>query len=210
MMAFLLAILILSAFSLAVSGWIRGLFYISALQAWSVAAIVLLWRLKDFHIHDAIFILAYVMIKGVILPWFAIDLCRRVRVYRDDSPILSANLSLLLAIAFMVIAFSSSRLWSPDFFNVSPIFMSPALTLLMTGALLWVSRRLALTNLLAYFVITNALTLIFAALAIQYWQFDMVFLLGSTAVALAMGALTPYLKQEFDHIDVSQIKGQEE
>jgi hypothetical protein len=67
-----------------------------------------------------------------------------------------------------------------------------------------------LTNLLAYFVITNALTLIFAALATQYWQFDMIFLLGSTVVALAMGALTPYLKQEFDHTDISQLKGQEE
>ena len=79
----------------------------------------------------------------------------------------------------------------------------------MTGMFLWIARRLALSYLLAYLVITNGIALILFALKIQFWQLESVFLLGCTIVALAIGAFIPYLKQEFDHIEVSALKGQD-
>jgi hydrogenase-4 membrane subunit HyfE len=213
MIPFLLAILILSTFFLAASGWMRGLFYISALQTWVVAVIGLIWRSHALHVYECVFLLAYVVIKGWLLPFFAIRLCRRVDIHREYAPFLSANISLIFVLVFIALAFSSTALL-PDqlfsqFFSASPFFLPPALTLLMTGMFLWIARRLALSYLLAYLVITNGIALILFALKIQFWQLESVFLLGSTIVALAIGAFIPYLKQEFDHIEVSALKGQD-
>jgi hydrogenase-4 membrane subunit HyfE len=210
MIPFLLAILILSTFFLAASGWMRGLFYISALQTWVVAVIGLIWQSHVLHIYDCIFLLTYVVIKGWLLPFFAIRLCRRVDIHREYSPFLSANISLIFVLIFIALAFSFTGLLPYQLFSVSPLFLPPALTLLLTGMFLWTARRLALSYLLAYFVITNGVALILFALKIQFWQLESAFLLGSTIVALAIGAFIPYLKQEFDHIEVSALKGQDE
>jgi hydrogenase-4 membrane subunit HyfE len=207
MMAFLMAILILSTFLLAVSSWMRGLFYISALQAWMIAGIAFIWRLKGLQIHDVMFIAGHGVIKGVLLPWFAIRLCHRVQVYRDDSPVVSDNLALLLVLGFVVIAFSSTQVLPQALATFPTVFLPPALVLLMTGFLIWVNRHMALASLLAYLVITNGVTLALAALSMQSWLVEMIFLTGSTLVALSMGVFIPYLKQEFDHIDTRPLKG---
>jgi hydrogenase-4 component E len=146
------------------------------------------------------------LIKGILFPWLLRRAADRARVRREVEPFVGYPTSLAIGIVFLPVSFwMSSRLQMP-IREVSPLMVPVAFSAILTGLLLIVSRRKAITQVLGYLVLENGIFGFGVAVLHEgpVW-IELAILLDVLVAVFVMGIAIHHISTAFDTIDVDRF-----
>jgi hydrogenase-4 component E len=161
-------------------------------------------------VHAALISSGTLLLKGLFVPWLLLRALRKVQIRREVEPFVSLHVSLLLAAVFVGIAFwSSTQLPMPR--AGSPALLVPvALSTLLIGFLIIVSRKKAITQVVGYLMMENGIFVFGMSLAREMpFVVELGILLDVLVGVFVFGIVIHHISAEFDHIDtdvLSQLK----
>lgn len=200
----LIALIMLTNFTLVVTNRIQKAIQLAVLQGIILGLLPLamgLWRVP----HIVLMCVAAIAVKGWFIPYLFRRAMRQVKIDREVGPYISFSASLLLcavgtgfAIAlakYLPLKLGTPRLWVPA-----------SLATLLTGFLLLVSRRKALTQVVGYLVLENGIYL-FALLLVEEMALlvEAGILLDLFVGIFVMGIVINHIRVAFDSIDTRQL-----
>jgi hydrogenase-4 component E len=155
-----------------------------------------------------LFILAMVILvlKGLVFPALLMRTLRTADVRHELVPVVGYVASLIFGVAALCLGFwVSSRMILPVP-PPSPLVLPLALSTILIGLFLIVSRRTALMQVVGYLILENG-SYIFGVALVQEEPFlvEMGVLLDIFVAVFAMGIAIFHISREFDHIDVDQL-----
>jgi hydrogenase-4 component E len=145
-------------------------------------------------------------LKGAAFPWLLSRVLQDADVRREIEPLVSYVTSMLagtLGLAFCFWLSERLPLPSPP---ISPLVLPVALFTTLVGLFLIVSRRTALTQVLAYLVLENGIYT-FGVGLVQGTPMvvELGVLLDVFVAVFVMGIAIFHINREFDHIDANQL-----
>lgn len=160
------------------------------------------------HEPDLIYVaLAVAVIKGLLIPLFLNNASRKIGVHRDSSIFLVAPLAMHLCI----VLFGLSYLFVRDLpvpmgeLRSWPGAMS-ASSLVLSGLILMLTRRLALSQIIGFLVLENGIFLFALTQTKDMPMFvEMGILLDLLTGVMIAGLLVFRIQHSFEHIDVAQL-----
>jgi hydrogenase-4 component E len=205
LMSLLLFLLVLTNLTLLGSSRLAFCIRTVALQG-AVLGLIPLVGLQPLTIQHFIFSLTAVVMKGGVFPWLLFRSLRVARVKREVEPFIGFSIS--LSIGFFALIGSvilASRL--PFSGDDSRLIVALALFTMVTGLLLLVSRRKALSMVLGYLVLENGiygLGIVVADHIPMVVEFGV--LLDVWVAVFGMGIAMYQINREFDHTDVDRLR----
>jgi len=146
--------------------------------------------------------LAVASVKGLAIPIYLGRVIRRIGCRRDEGVLLGPPLLLPATMA----ALGAILLLRPYGEEV-PVSALPAVGLVITGMVLMVSRRLAVSQILGFLVLENG---VFVYTVAQPHSMPLLVELGVLLDVLAgtmlAGVLAFRIRDSFDHIDVTELR----
>ncbi len=182
---------------------------IAAVQAMVLSVLPLLVSHHGFgaDLLRAIFLGAAIfLLKGLVFPRMLRNALRTANVRHEVEPFLGYSASMLLGIVILVLSFYvASKLELPHP-AVSPLILPLALSTILIGLVLIITRRKALMQVVGYLVLENGCYLFGLSLAEdQPLLVEMGILLDIFAAVFAMGIAIFHISHQFDHIDIDQL-----
>jgi hydrogenase-4 component E len=206
-------ILILSAAGMLVSVYLmvgqKALFTTIRLYAAQSMLLGLVAATIAFSEHrDDLYITAVltVALKAILIPWFLMRMIDRIGIHREIEPFLNVPASLLVSLALTVIGYRVSTGFPLGARGVSHHLIGVALSMLLIGLFLMVTRKKAITQILALLTIENAVFLV--AVGVTTGMPLIVELGISFDVMLAvliLGILVHRIVDRFESMDVSRL-----
>jgi hydrogenase-4 component E len=206
-------ILILSAAGMLVSVYLmvgqKALFTTIRLYAAQSLLLGIVAATIAFSEHrDELYITAVltVALKAFLIPWFLMRMIDRIGIHREIEPFLNVPASLLISLALTVIGYRVSTGFPLGARGVSHHLIGVALSMLLIGLLLMVTRKKAITQILALLTIENAVFLV--AVGVTTGMPLIVELGISFDVMLAvliLGILVHRIVDRFESMDVSRL-----
>ncbi len=159
------------------------------------------------HRHD-LYITAVltVALKTILIPWFLMRMIDRIGIHREIEPFLNVPASLLVSLALTVIGYRVSTGFPLGARGVGHHLIGVALSMLLIGLFLMVTRKKAITQILALLTIENAVFLV--AVGVTTGMPLIVELGISFDVMLAvliLGILVHRIVDRFESMDVSRL-----
>jgi hydrogenase-4 component E len=211
-------LLILSAAGMLVTGYLmvgqKALFTAIRLygaQSWLLGLIAVAIALAQDRHHLFVTAALAVALKGLLIPWFLMRVVDRIGIRREIEPFLNVPASLLICLGLTVVGYRVSTGFPEGAQGVTHHVIGVGLSLLLIGLFLMVTRKKAVTQILALLTVENAVFLI--ALGITSGMPLVVELGISFDVLLAvlvLGILVRRIVDRFESMDVSrlsQLKG---
>jgi hydrogenase-4 component E len=159
------------------------------------------------HRHDLYVTAGLTMgLKGMLIPWFLMRVIDRIGIRREIEPFLNVPVSLLICVALTVVGYRVSTGFPEGVRGVSHHLIGVALSLLLIGLFLMVTRKKAITQILALMTIENAVFLV--AVGITTGMPLVVELGISFDVILAVLILAVMVRRivdRFESMDVSRL-----
>lgn len=211
-------ILVLSAAGMLVTAYLmvgqKALFTAIRLygaQSWLLSAIAVTIALAGHRPHLFVTAALTASLKGVLIPWFLMRVVDRIGIRREIEPFLNVPASLLICLGLTVVGYRVSTGFPDGARGVAHHIVGVGLSTLLIGLFLMVTRKKAVTQILALLTVENAVFLI--ALGITSGMPLVVELGISFDVLLAvlvLGILVHRIVDRFESMDVSrlsQLKG---
>jgi len=145
-------------------------------------------------------------LKAIFIPWFLMRTIDRIGIHREIEPFLNVPASLLVSLALTVIGYSVSSGFPVGARGVSHHLIGVALSMLLIGLFLMVTRKKAITQILALLTVENAVFLV--AVGVTSGMPLVVELGMSFDVMLAvlvLGILVQRIVDRFESMDVSRL-----
>lgn len=164
-----------------------------------------------YHQEPSLFLvaLAVASIKAIGIPRAFLWIVRVIQVKNDPGTILPAPLAMHLSIVLMGLSsLLTSGLPLPQGASEISLTATAALSLLLTGILLMLTRRVALSQILGFLTIENGIYM-FALTQTTGMPLavEMGVLLDVLVAVMIAGLLLFRIKSSFEHIDVTQLSG---
>ena len=144
------------------------------------------------------------VLKAMLIPWFLMRTVDRIGIHREIEPFLNVSASLLICLGLTVVGFRVSTGFPAD--GVSRHLVGVALSMLLIGILLMVTRKKAITQILALLTIENAVFLVAVGitsgmpLVVELGiAFDVI------VAVLILGILVHRIVDRFESMDVSRL-----
>jgi hydrogenase-4 component E len=202
---FILA-LVLTDFRLLASSRLAALIETMMLQAVALAVIPLTLAPGPWPLRLLVLLLVTVMVKGVLLPWLLRRAMRAADVQREIEPFIGYSTSVLTGIALLGLSFMIAQPLKTTPLLGSTALLPGALFTILTGLLIIVSRRKALTQVVGYLTMENGIYAFGAALAVEEpLLVEMGVLLDVFVAVFVMGITIYQINREFDHIDTDRL-----
>jgi hydrogenase-4 component E len=151
-------------------------------------------------------IVTSVTLKGIVFPWLLLRILRRVEMRRDLEPLISYVTSLVCGLGALVISFWLSAALPLPSPSPSGLLVPTALTTILVGLLLIVSRRRALTQVAGYLVLENGIYVLAVRLLGEVpLLVELGVLLDAFVAVFVMSIATYRINRTFDHMDVDQL-----
>ena len=211
-------LLILAAAGMLVTGYLmvgqKALFTAIRLygaQSWLLGLIAVAIALAEHRSHLFVTAALTVGLKGLLIPWFLMRVVDRIGIRREIEPFLNVPASLLICLGLTVVGYRVSTGFPEGAQGVTHHVVGVGLSMLLIGLFLMVTRKKAVTQILALLTVENAVFLI--ALGITSGMPLVVELGISFDVLLAvlvLGILVRRIVDRFESMDVSrlsQLKG---
>ena len=211
-------LLILSAAGMLVTGYLmvgqKALFTAIRLygaQSWLLGIIAVAIALAEDRPHLFVTAALTVGLKGLLIPWFLMRVVDRIGIRREIEPFLNVPASLLICLGLTVVGYRVSTGFPEGALGLTHHVIGVGLSMLLIGLFLMVTRKKAVTQILALLTVENAVFLI--ALGITSGMPFVVELGISFDVLLAvlvLGILVRRIVDRFESMDVSrlsQLKG---
>jgi hydrogenase-4 component E len=145
-------------------------------------------------------------LKAILIPWFLMRMIDRIGIHREIEGFLNVPASLLVSLALTVIGYRVSTGFPESARGVSHHLIGVALSMLLIGLFLMVTRKKAITQILALLTVENAVFLV--AVGVTSGMPLVVELGMSFDVMLAvliLGILVQRIVARFESMDVSQL-----
>ncbi|MGE0361676.1 MAG: hypothetical protein AB7H93_19070 [Vicinamibacterales bacterium] len=206
-------VLILSAAGMLVSGYLmvgqRALFTTIRLYgAQSLLLGVVATTMAISESRHELFVTAAltVVLKTVLIPWFLMRTVDRIGIHREIEPFLNVPASLLICLGLTVVGYRVSSGFEEGARQVSHHLIGVALSLLLIGLFLMVTRKKAITQILALLTVENAVFLVAIGvtsgmpLVVEFGiAFDVIL------AVLVLGILVQRIVDRFESMDVSRL-----
>lgn len=147
------------------------------------------------------------LVKAVAIPIYLAWSARRLQVHRDTGVYLHSTPALLAGCVILMVGFLlAPQLSVPTLGNPGSAGM--ALTLVMTGMLVMMTRRLALSQVVGFLMLDNGIFLY--GLTQTHGMpliIEMGVILDILVAVMVAGIIIYRLNRSFEHIDVTQLRG---
>lgn len=211
-------LLILSAAGMLVTAYLmvgqKALFTairLYAAQSWLLGVIAITIAFAEDRPHLFVTAALTVGLKGLVIPWFLMRVVDRIGIRREIEPFLNVPASLLICLGLTVVGYRVSTGFPEGATGVAHHVIGVGLSTLLIGLFLMVTRKKAVTQILALLTVENAVFLI--ALGITSGM-PLVVELGISfdilLAVLVLGILVHRIVDRFESMDVSrlsQLKG---
>jgi hydrogenase-4 component E len=145
-------------------------------------------------------------LKAILIPWFLMRVIDRIGIHREIEPFLNVPASLLVCLGLTVVGYRVSTGFPEGAGGVSHHLIGVALSMLLIGLFLMVTRKKAITQILALLTVENAVFLV--AVGVTAGMPLVVELGISFDVILAvllLGVLVRRIVDRFESMDVSRL-----
>lgn len=202
----LVILLVLTNFRLLSSSRLAACIQTVAIQALVLGALPLVNPASPLTARLLAFAAATVAVKGVALPWLLRRAAQGTGMSREIQPLIGYTTSILIGAGLLGAGFWVVQPLAAGLPAGGRLVLGAALFTLLTGILLLVSRRLALTQVLGYLTMENGVYAFGAALAVKEpLLVELGVLLDVLVAVLVMGIAIHHISREFDHIDTDQL-----
>ena len=203
----LMVLLVLMNLRLLASGRLAACIRTAAIEgiALGLLPLMLVWRegLSGVLIFLSA---ASVLTRGVVFPWILLRAKRDANVRREESPFLSYPLSILAGVLALALSFWLVSRLPESLVSGPPLLVPVALSTILVGLLVIVSRRLAINQVLGYIVMENGIYVLGLALVREIPALvEMGVLLDAFVAVFVMSIATHHISRQFDHIDADQM-----
>ena len=99
-------------------------------------------------------------LKALLIPWFLMRVIDRIGIHREIEPFLNVPASLLVCLGLTVVGYRVSTGFPEGAQGVSHHLIGVALSMLLIGLFLMVTRKKAITQILALLTVENAVFLV--------------------------------------------------
>jgi hydrogenase-4 component E len=147
-----------------------------------------------------------VALKAVLIPWFLTRLIDRIGIRREIEPFLNVPTSLLVCLGLTVVGYRVSTGFQQGALGVGHHLIGVALSMLLIGLFLMVTRKKAITQILALLTVENAVFLVAVGitpgmpLVVELGiAFDVIL------AVLVLGILVHRIVDRFESMDVSRL-----
>jgi hydrogenase-4 component E len=176
------------------------------LQSLLLGGVAVTMALGDHRPHLFASAALTVLLKGVVIPWFLVRVIDRIGIHREIEPYVNIPSSLLICLALTVVGYRVSAVLAREEAGPFHHVIGVSLSMVLMGLFLMVSRRKAVTQILALLVVENAVFLV--ALGATSGMPLVVELGISFDVILAvliLGVLVHRIVDRFESMDVSRL-----
>jgi hydrogenase-4 component E len=147
-----------------------------------------------------------VVLKTILIPWFLMRTVDRIGIQREIEPFLNVPVSLLICLGLTVVGYRVSTGFEQGSQEVTHHLIGVALSLLLIGMFLMVTRKKAITQILALLTVENAVFLVAVGvttgmpLVVEFGiAFDVIL------AVLVLGILVQRIVGRFESMDVSRL-----
>ena len=147
-----------------------------------------------------------VALKAILIPWFLMRTVNQIGIRREIEPFLNTPVTLLICLGLTVVGYRVSSGFEEGAQNVGHHLIGVALSLMLIGLFLMVSRKKAITQILALLTVENAVFLVAVGvtsgipLIVEFGiAFDVML------AVLVLGILVLRIVSRFDSMDVSRL-----
>jgi hydrogenase-4 component E len=147
-----------------------------------------------------------VVLKAIVIPWFLMRVIDRIGIHREIEPFLNVPASLLVCLGLTVVGYRVSTGFPEGDRGVSHHLIGVALSMLLIGLFLMVTRKKAITQILALLTVENAVFLVAVGvtpgmpLVVELGiSFDVIL------AVLILGVLVHRIVGRFESMDVSRL-----
>jgi hydrogenase-4 component E len=145
-------------------------------------------------------------LKTVLIPWFLMRVIDRIGIHREIEPFLNVPTSLLVCVGLTVVGYRVSTGFPAGAHQASHHLIGVALSMLLIGLFLMVTRKKAITQILALLTVENAVFLVAVGvtsgmpLVVELGiAFDVIL------AVLVLGILVHRIVDRFESMDVSRL-----
>lgn len=147
-----------------------------------------------------------ILLKTILIPWFLMRTVDRIGIHREIEPFLNVPVSLLICLGLTVVGYRVSTGFEAGNHEVTHHLIGVALSLLLIGLFLMVTRKKAITQILALLTVENAVFLVAVGvttgmpLVVEFGiAFDVIL------AVLVLGILVQRIVGRFESMDVSRL-----
>lgn len=176
------------------------------LQSLLLGAVALTMGFADNRSHLFAGAALTIGLKGVLIPWFLMRVIDRIGIHREIEPLVNIPASLLICLGLTVIGYRVSTGLADGGQGVPHHVIGVSLSMLLMGLFMMVTRRKAVTQILALLTVENSVFLV--ALGATSGMPLIVELGISFDVILAvlvLGILVHRIADRFESMDVSRL-----
>lgn len=157
------------------------------------------------NLHLVLFALGAIAVKAGLMPWLLLRAMREAEVRREAEPFIGFSASLILAGLLVMGAFLlADELPVPT--GGAPLLVGSALATLALGALVMVSRKKAVTQVLGYLLLENGVFLFGQTLTGTVPVLvELGIMLDVLAGVFVMGIAIFHINRAFDHMSVPEL-----
>lgn len=157
------------------------------------------------NLHLMLFAAGAIAVKAGLMPWLLMRAMREAEVRREAEPFIGFSASLLLAGLLVMGAFLlAGELPVPT--GRAPLLVGSALATLALGALVMVTRKKAVTQVLGYLLLENGVFLFGQTLTGTLPVLvELGILLDVLAGVFVMGIAIFHINRAFDHMSVPEL-----
>ena len=147
-----------------------------------------------------------VVLKTILIPWFLMRTVDRIGIHREIEPFLNVPVSLLICLGLTVVGYRVSTGFEEGAQQVTHHLIGVALSLLLIGLFLMVTRKKAITQILALLTVENAVFLVAVGVTTGMpliVEFGIAF--DVMLAVLLLGILVQRIVGRFESMDVSRL-----
>lgn len=147
-----------------------------------------------------------VVLKTILIPWFLMRTVDRIGIQREIEPFLNVPMSLLICLGLTVVGYRVSTGFEEGTQQVTHHLIAVALSLLLIGMFLMVTRKKAITQILALLTVENAVFLVAVGVTTGMpliVEFGIAF--DVMLAVLVLGILVQRIVGRFESMDVSRL-----
>ena len=175
-------------------------------QSLLLAAVAVIMAISDDRPHLFLMATMTTVLKGFVIPLFLMRVVDRIGIHREIEPFLNVPTSLLACLGLTVVGYRVSTGFPEGTVGVTHHVLGVGLSTLMIGLFLMVTRKKAISQVLALLTVENAIFLV--ALGITSGM-PMVVELGIffdvILAVLVLGVLVRRIVDRFESMDVSRL-----
>jgi len=201
----LVALIVLTNFTLVATSRINKMIQVAVIQGVLLGLLPLAMGLGG-HLHIVFMVIAAVTVKGWLIPYLFRRATRKVKIDREVAPYIGFTSSLVLCAlgTGLALLLASNLPLAPG--SQFTLFVPASLSTLLTGFILLITRRKALTQVVGYLVLENGIYL-FGLMLVEEMPMlvETGILLDLFVGIFVMGIVINHITVAFDSMDTRHL-----